>query len=280
MEQLVESVRRVRYVLRLKQLPISAARANPHDPLFDPLRAAIHQQSAGNVEEACWLTFLSVHFGKHRRTGWRLARDVYGCLGATPYWTWVRVFPDPLPFKNWLAANSATLNGADGISRHFGNHRKYETLKPDSNRATGKVIESYVAWIASSGSHHQLINSAIATGSGDQGKAFAYLFDSMASVLSFGRTARFDYLSMLGKLQLAALEAPLPYLVGATGPLTGARLLFSGSGGTGSTAAELESGIVALHGYLQMIGPHPMQVFEDALCNWQKSPNVFRPFRG
>ncbi len=279
-EQLVESVRRVRYVLTLNQRPICGARANPHDPLFDPLRAAILHRNAGDIEEAFWLTFLSVHFGKHRRTGWRLTRDVYGQLGTTPYWTWVRLFPNPLHFKDWLAANEEKLSGADGVSRHFGNHRKYETLKSNSDRSTGKVVETYVTWIASFGSHQQLVNCALATAHGDPGKAFAHLFDSMKFVLSFGRTARFDYLSMLGKLQLAAIEAPLPYLAGATGPLVGARLLFTGSKGTAASATKLESDILALHGYLPMISPHQMQIFEDALCNWQKSPDAFRPFRG
>jgi len=37
-------------------------------------------------------------------------------------------------------------------------------------------------------------------------------------------------------------------------------------------------GLVQLEAELQI--PMGMQVLEDALCNWQKSPDLFVPFRG
>jgi hypothetical protein len=50
----------------------------------------------------------------------------------------------------------------------------------------------------------------------------------MRAVASFGRTARFDYLTMVGKLGLAGIEPGSTYMQGATGPFTGACLLFTG----------------------------------------------------
>ena len=41
---------------------------------------------------------------------------------------------------------------------------------------------------------------------GDPRKAFDILYHSMGAVASFGRTARFDYLTMIGKLGLAPIE--------------------------------------------------------------------------
>lgn len=93
----------------------------------------------------------------------------------------------------------------------------------------------------------------------------------MRAVARFGRTARFDYLTMLGKLGLAAIEPAFAYLENSTGPIRGARLLF----GADETAAIPERWLVELDAKLSV----GMQVLEDALCNWQKSPARFVPFR-
>lgn len=52
----------------------------------------------------------------------------------------------------------------------------------------------------------------------------------------------------------------------------GARLLFGGDEST----RKLDLWLVQLGAQLNV----GMQVLEDALCNWQKSPEKFRPFRG
>ncbi len=85
-EQLLESIHRVRFVRALRARPITDRRADPDDDLFDPLKAAIIQQRRGNVEEAFWLVFLSIHFGKHGRGGWRYVREIYGRLGDGQRW--------------------------------------------------------------------------------------------------------------------------------------------------------------------------------------------------
>ncbi len=97
----------------------------------------------------------------------------------------------------------------------------------------------------------------------------------MGAVISFGRTARFDYLCMLGKLGLAAIEPGSTYMDGATGPFDGAKLLF-GNEAKGMTRRELDALLIDLGAALNV----GMQVIEDALCNWQKSPGKFKAFRG
>ena len=84
--------------------------------------------------------------------------------------------------------------------------------------------------------------------------------------------ARFDYLTMVGKLGLAPIEPGSTYMQGSTGPFVGARLLFGGR----RSAAELDAWLVELDARLHV----GMQVLEDAICNWQKSPGTFGPFRG
>jgi len=57
---------------------------------------------------------------------------------------------------------------------------------------------------------------------GDPRKAFYDLYRMMEVVASIGITARFDYLTMVGKLGLASIEPGSTYMQGATGPLQGA----------------------------------------------------------
>jgi Alpha-glutamyl/putrescinyl thymine pyrophosphorylase clade 3 len=100
----------------------------------------------------------------------------------------------------------------------------------------------------------------------------------MDDVVSFGRTAKFDYLTMVGKLQLAPIEPGSTYMQGATGPYQGALLLFCGNARAELSQSELEALLVQLECHLDLY--FGMQVLEDALCNWHKSPGKFKPFRG
>lgn len=119
------------------------------------------------------------------------------------------------------------------------------------------------------------MSDALIQSQGCPQKAFRWLYNSM-NVLSFGRTAKFDYLTMLAKLNLANIEADSAYLKNATGPLRGARLLFSGRIVSNISANKLDQDLICLSQYLGV----GMQVIEDALCNWQKSPNRHIRFRG
>lgn len=272
-EQLVESIRRVKYVAVIRHRQISPLRADANSELFDPIKAAILRQQSGQIEDAFWLVFLSVHFGRHRTAGWRLARDIYGALGGSPHWDWPHVSAHPQDFRNWLTANRATLEGADGVVRRFGNHRKYESLDPTSSRGTGAAVQTYVKWVLTHGTHQALVQDAEIRVGGDPALMFHHLYASMTAVASFGRTARFDFLTMVGKLDLAPIQPGSTYMDGATGPLRGARLLF---GDATAKSSFLDAQVKQLAGKLNV----GMQVMEDALCNWQKSPHAFKPFRG
>lgn len=268
-EQLLESIHRVRYVEALRARQISERRADPNDELFDPLKAAILRQRGGNLEEAFWLVFLFVHFGKHAKGGWRYPREIYGRLGDGTLWDWESTSQDPAGFRAWLNAHQTHLRR---LGAGFGNHRKRESLDATSTKGTGAVVESYVRWVGPRRSHVQKLNEAVQEARGDASVAFDALYRSMNAVVRFGRLARFDYLTMVGKLGLAPISPGSPYLDGSSGPLTGARLLF----GSDEPAHVLDHWIIDLD---QQLGVG-MQVIEDAICNWQKSPDQFVPFRG
>ena len=75
-----------------------------------------------------------------------------------------------------------------------------------------------------------------------------------------------------GELGLARIEPGSTYMKGSTGPLRGARLLF----GEHRNPADLDGWVVDLNAELNV----GMQVLEDALCNWQKSPAKYKRYTG
>jgi hypothetical protein len=272
--QLVESSRANMYVEHLCSVDLSAAAADPSDAWFNPIKAAIIRHREGEDDEAFWLIFLLTHFGKHRRARWRYVREVYGALGARAQWTWERVTADVDAFRQWLDANQLRLN--DPAQPHgFGNHRKYESLAGWTEAGTGSVVASYVAWVGEP-PHHRIRFDEVTGSQTGAAAAFDALYRSMQAVHRFGRLARFDYLSMVGKIGLADICPGRAYLRNSTGPLKGARLLFQATRQADMSPAMLEQHAATLRDYLGVT----FDVLEDALCNWQKEPSEFSRFRG
>ena len=270
--QFAESCRKIDRTESFRKRAISPERGAPSSPRFDPEMAAVLAANSGDVENAFWLVFFSVHFGRHREDGWLLARQIYGAFGVEPYWTWARISGDPSSFRSWI---SDVIKAGTRTGR-FGNHRKYETLDPKSPAGTASVFESYIEWTQKWGSHLGMLTEISAQANGDAERMFALLYRSMNAVRRFGRLGKFDYLTLLGKLGLAPISPDATYMAEATGPLKGARLLFTGNAAEALSAQELEEEVRRLDSILG-IG---MQAMEDGLCNWQKSPARFKPFRG
>jgi hypothetical protein len=266
--QMVASLRRLDYSRIITTRDISPDRADPESPLFDPERAAVFHMRAGRPDEAFWLVFLITHFGKNLKHGWRLLRDVYSGLG-TGTWTWARVSANPAAFRAWLHNNQRQICG------EFGSHRKRESIRADLTGGTAAVVESYVAWVGPTHSHATLMAGLVQAGGNSPQSIFNHCYNSM-TVTRFGRLGKFDYLCLLGRLGFADLTPGSAYLGGATGPLAGARLLFGGRGDARLRAATLEDWLRDLDTVLDV----GMQVMEDSLCNWQKSPRRFVHFRG
>lgn len=272
--QMVDSIARINYVRTIAKRPISPERLNPKNiKMFDPLRAAIQCMRNDNEDEAFWLIFLFVHCGKHLTKGYALLRMIYGALDDNFVWTWERFTQKPNDFSIWLGQHmDAILQRRQKFP--FGNHRKYESVTQ-----LDTVLSSYAAWVASNNSHQQFIAEAKAKVGDNPKILFEHLYKSMDAVHRFGRTAKFDYLTMLGKIGLVDIEPPVAYMIDATGPARGASLLFRGQAGNNISSQqrrELEQLSVTLEATLGV----GMQVMEDSLCNWQKSPAQYVPFRG
>ena len=272
-QQLIDSVRRVQYASVVAARPIDPARADGLSALFDPIRAALLKRAAGDFDEACWLVFLFVHFGKHARSGYRYTREVYSALGQRPLWTFLEVSNDVPGLRAWLNQNEAHLRR--GKHRGFGNHRKYLSLSGTKPKGTGSAFATYAEWVAAKGGHAGLFADAMASANGSPEAAFDLLYHSMSSVVSFGRIGKFDYLTMLQKLGFLAIKPGSPYLDGPNdGPTKGARLMLQGP--QTMSVAALDQRVRTLGQFLTV----GMQEMEDSLCNWQKSPHHYVLFGG
>jgi hypothetical protein len=270
--QLTESARRTAYFDQLLHRPGDLSVEDPRSEAFNPLAAAIRHERRGDRDEAFWLVFLFVHFGKHRRSGWRRIGDIYGRLGSAERWSWDAVAADVDSFRVWLDQNLELLSNLEP-RRGFGNHRKYESLDAWSDNGTGAVVASYVEWVGSAG--HDARIAEVTKDASTPARRFDAVYRSVRDVRRFGRTAAFDYAATLAKLRFLPIEPGAACIAGATGPRRGAQMLLE-EPGKHLSPAELETKLVPLRESLGV----GFDVLEDALCNWQKSPDDFKPFRG
>jgi Alpha-glutamyl/putrescinyl thymine pyrophosphorylase clade 3 len=190
-------------------------------------------------------------------------------------WDWISTSRNVEGFRHWLDANETGLRSG-AFHRAFGNHRKYQSLNAWRPNGTGDCVQSYVTWIKSSGDHATLFSSALARAAGDPELCFRQLYGEMRVVRSFGRMARFDYLSMIGKVGIASIQPDSVHFDGATGPVEGAKLLFFNNRNADVSTKVLERLSDALADTLGL----NKQAMEDSICNWQKSPNEKIGFRG
>ena len=188
-------------------------------------------------------------------------------MDAGTVWTWAQVSNDTGGFRTWFKQNADLLVGLP-----FGNHRKYESLRVDASPNLADVVEGYVQWVGPNKGFGMLLKQA-----GERGpfEAFDALYQDMR-VPRFGRTARFDFLTMVSKVGIADIEPPHAYLNGATGPRRGAKLLLANNPTAAIRTPLLSQAIVQVGDALAL----SMQVMEDSLCNWQKSQYAYVPFRG
>lgn len=272
-QQLIDSIRRVRFVSVIASRDIHPDRADGLSPMFDPIRAALWHYRHGDFDEACWLVFLFVHFGRHPVSGYRYTREFYSALGQRAPWHFDAVAADTQGMRDWLDKHEQYLRR--GKSRGFGNHRKYLSLSGTKKNGTGDAFATYVQWVRGYGGHANLFATALKESGNSPEEAFEWLYQSMRSVASYGRMGRFDYLTMLQKLGFAEIRPGRPYFdVSTKGPNKGARLLLESTQDLG--LAELERRVKVVGGHLRV----GMQEMEDSLCNWGKNPRLYTYFKG
>ncbi len=254
---------------------IGAPRAVAREPLprdwddlrglaWEAWRAIVGCSRAGDNEEATWLAVVVTHLARLDDTPdpWASVRAVYSGFGEEPL-AWNRVICEP-----GLIRSTCLKHAEECGQLRFGNHRKFESPRPDHRGGIPAVLESYVEGIRrlADGSQVELFG----TRSGSPTRDFDRLMGELQFIRRFGRTARFDLLTLFGNLGVYELEPGDIYLTGATGPLRGAMAMFGIVPRTRADLAVLGAGARRL---AQELGV-PLQAVEDALCNWQKHAEV------
>lgn len=267
-EQLLASVRRERYFQSFVGRSQGVLRTDPNSNNFHPFKAAAFYKKHGDIEEAIWLTFLGVHFGEHIQDKWLLCSQVYGNIGGR-IWKWDTISRSLSEFRQELDNSQHHLTGK------FGNHRKYESKAAlDPLNGIGATFSSYIHWIGDGLSQQNRLEEILNCSVGSKVSAFDLLYEAF-QVRRFGRLAKFEFLCMLNHLGLIDAAPGHLYLNGATGPARGASRLMFDQPNRGLGDREIR--------YLSDIREKleiSAQVFEDALCNWDKSPSHFIHFRG
>ncbi|MEH6673467.1 MAG: hypothetical protein V7666_03595 [Sulfitobacter sp.] len=270
--QVISSMRRIDFIANVVASKIHPQRLDPHNVLFDPYKGASLLLRKGELDEAVWLVFLATQFGKHIVDGWKLAGNVMGSFGNGTVWTRAQYQKSQAGFEAMLLNNVSSLNDWR-IAGRYSNHRQYESRKPEK---IAKVFRSFDEWQGKNdGFRERLQEIHVARGQNPE-EAFDGLYRSFKKVHGFGRLGAFDFLTMIGKLEIAPISPGSVYLNGATGPLSGAKLLFFGNTACNLSVSELEKKVDKMDSYLSV----GKQVIEDSLCNWQKSPNLYVHFRG
>ena len=258
-ERFVEKLVHSELKLRALSMRKFGGSANPHKKDFHPLKAIVDLIEKGQRDEAVWLAFLTTHFGgpAARKT----IRLFYGKFGkGRRDWATVRKNTDEI--RLWMTSHPKKVKRL-----RFANHRKYETNNPNNPVGTAAVIYSFREWVKRNGRglpYKALRSVAKSSTSPERGFDQAYL---KLDVTRFGRTAKFDFLCLLGNLKILDVSPPHCYLAEATGPKSGALLMVIGKK-SGRVTTEVEATILELRNHLGV----PVEVMEDALCVWQKRP--------
>lgn len=259
--------------LRALRSRIFSGQTDPGTKDFHPLKAIVEYFKKDEYDEATWLAFLCIHFGGTSRTGKSAdtVRLFYGKFGKGK-WDWKTIVRLPADVREWML----TLSKAELKQLKFGNHRKYETNNPRSAIGTPAVIASFVEWVRQNegDSAWQAFASAKKIGSAPEAE-FDFLYESLDQVKQFGRTARFDFLCLLGNLGILDVMPAHCYLQGSTGPTSGALLL-----GTGRKKGRLTRRVQEIIDELRVALGISAEAMEDGLCNWQKGEGfISRMFR-
>jgi len=268
--QCLDSEKRIRYIQVIDEKDWDDSVLNPDSNGFDPIKATSLLKRRGEYDEAVWMCYLGTFFGKHKTEKWGLARAVYGMLGEQ-HLTWEYVIQNINDIRSWLDENEGNLRQAG----KFSNHRKYVSIK---NSGTGRAFASYIDWVGNAG-HRRKFDQIINEVDNDPKVLFDHMYKKMDTLYQFDRMGKFDFLCMLGKAELICVEPEHAYLKKATGPKSGLTALLKNAPGDQVTLDRMND-------FTQLMSEaldnqyFIMQILEDAICNWQKSPSNYIYFSG
>ena len=268
--QCLDSEKRIKYVQVISEKDLNDSVLDPNSIGFDAIKASCLLNNKGLYDEAVWMCFLGTFFGKHKSRNWRSVKAIYGMLGERTL-TWEYITQNVDKVREWLREKEDDLRN----EVKFSNHRKFVSI---SDAHTGRAFSSYVNWIGEDG--HERKFSNIINEVGEVPKVlFERMYKEVGAIHQFGRMGKFDFLCMMGKSRLLNIEPAHGYLAGATGPVNGLADLLRNSPTDQVSRDRMEDFMEVMAEALDN-QYYIMQILEDAICNWQKSPTTYTYFSG
>ena len=264
----------------LKNKPINPDYWDPKEDIFNAKFGAVELCKDGQLDEAVWLIFLHTHFGDEEDCGGgggctptpsgssNLLKGVYGSFGLKPVWTFEEFKSE---HENFLSTPHMTKENIKGLGK-FSNHRKRETYDPE---AIYRVLREYKEkFLNPYENFSEMIEKIEDEIKRNPTEYFKHLYNRLDQtkyhIYRFGRLAIFDFLAMLGNLEIIPIEPDSVHLKGSSGPLFGANALINGDKSKKKFKVDevlnLEEKIDKLDKELNF----GKQVLEDSICIWQK----------
>ncbi|MBK8886061.1 MAG: hypothetical protein IPN46_05690 [Saprospiraceae bacterium] len=191
--QLIDSIKRNDYVYLINSSQFSEQVTDPNSPAFNPIKAVAFYISIEEHEEAIWLIFLIIHFGKNTRYSWNLLRNVYGGL-SNRIWSFDSIQSDFEEFSLWIERNAINIKQ----NATYGNHRKYESILQ-----CPAVFSSYINLMR--GSQFTYLSNISTPAENANLDVFDELYRQLR-IYRFDRIGKFDFLCMLYKFGIIAHE--------------------------------------------------------------------------
>ena len=98
-------------IIELRTLVASGKLSGAHSPSsrdWEPYSAIVSLHKKGDIEEATWLAFLTIHIGPRRDSGWLSLRTVYAGLDEGLL-DWDRMRDDPAFITGWCVRHAEEL---------------------------------------------------------------------------------------------------------------------------------------------------------------------------
>ena len=259
--QTIDSIRRISiYDTYAEKAKKAEALELPYYDTYNPF--TLSQRDSLNLSSKVWYIYLATYFGKSNKSKWKLFNNAafrndkslielsYILENREEYYDYLK------SFDFFAEAN-------------YSNHRKFTKKSMDGKLGVLSSIDFF------------LDNISQFTFSPDSAE-FDLAYKRAMSIPTFARMSAFDFTSSLCKCGLNVDDPISMYHESSTGPLRALKDLLELSGQDGpSKASQIEFGNNLLDWFIGNSDIKVVaQVVEDAICNWQKSPNQYERYYG
>ncbi len=258
--QMIDSIRRISiYRAYYNQADKAESSELPYHHTSNPFKLC--QRESLTLDSKIWYIYIATYFGKSNKSGWNLFKK------ASFYEDGNLIDLDSI--INNREEYFDYLRSLDFFEKsNYSNHRKF----------TKKALDGDKGFLNSA--NYFLDN--LSEFSSEEVIEFDTVYKKALLIPNFGRMAAFDFTSSLCKCNLNVAPPISMYHKASTGPLKALKELLIQSGTDNPTKkAQIRFGDNLLDWFVDNSDIEIVaQVLEDTICNWQKSPHIYRRYFG